>query len=82
MNIHPNDPAMPISIKVEVEYPNGDAGTDIKNYPGLSVRAELAARMQAALITKYGSQYDRDGDWHARTSVNAADALIKELNKE
>lgn len=78
--INPDAPAFPSmgDVRHHVEF---------VTEPGLSIRAELAARFMAALM---GSA-DMNGEWTsvgkgaienaAKHSVQAADVLISELNR-
>lgn len=66
MKINPDDPAFPLPSFGE---------------PGLTIRAELAARaMQGLLASREGSSLDYEQV--ASEAVRCADALIAELNKE
>jgi hypothetical protein len=69
MNIDPTAPAFPqFSMNEEWEF-----------LPGLTIRAELAARMMAGFAAS--SCLDGTIELHAQYAVRWADALIEELNK-
>lgn len=82
MNIDPNAPAFPI-------YDNGanpaylDAIINQRMATGLTIRAELAARNYAALISTTTIKIDANSaKILAEESVMCADALIELLNKK
>lgn len=96
MKTNPNEPAIPMqNVGFTVENPRkGYVSFDVDRYdikvnlPGLSIRAELAARNMAAMLSNpYGVNMP-DGtksflpEFMAKQAVLYADALINELNKE
>ena len=78
MRVDPNAPAFPQPLVDSahglVALPEYDF-----NCCGMTIRAEIASRMMAALIT---SETEMDDEEAAKAACDAADALINELNKE
>lgn len=74
MKIYPNAPAFPS----EGGYRETPDGPWIP-HTGLTIRAEIAARVMAGLA---GAEPNRDFYYLAQDAVGMADALIAALNKE
>lgn len=84
MKVNPNDPAMPIKDigfnveSEEIAMHEQHANVNL-NFPGMSIRTELAARAMQGLLSN--PQENRPVDRVAQTAVLMADVLIIELNK-
>ena len=81
--INPNDPVMPIMTEKEYDIPGSHATSYHKTFhKGLTIRAELAARFMAALMTN--QEYNHVTKYFETLSMDAviaADTLIDQLNK-
>jgi len=78
MNIDPNAPAYPV-VHAIVPQP-GHFTTTPPAQPGLTIRAELAARMMASLLVKEDLR-DSDPRNIALNAIACADSLVAELNR-
>jgi hypothetical protein len=77
--IDPNAPAFPTEGEKFVDLNTGTTQT-YGRFPGLTIRAHFAMEAMKGLI----SNASLSGTWedYARRSIQAADAVIAELNKE
>lgn len=72
MKIDPNAPAFPLDY-----CPEGMTWNQVR---GLTIRAEIAARVLAGMVDMTGDAMH--ASTYAEASVKLADALIAELNRE
>lgn len=76
MKLDPNAPAHPFRESNEfVQYPD-------TQFPGLTIRAEIASRVLAGFVANPASTEKWINNHAVASSVAMADALIAELNKD
>lgn len=77
MKIDPDAPACPRTI---TEYNPGTECREVTSEGGLTIRAEIAARVLAGMASEIGPHINERQA--VVTSVRITDALIAELNKD